>query len=65
MKFSNNYINKIYRYLKLHNGQVIFRYEMADDLRITQPTLRKYLRWLQDRDLIKIWRHRIWVNQEF
>lgn len=51
--FLNQIIEKIYRYLKFHDGEIILMFEMEKDLMISQPTLRKYLKWLQERELIR------------
>lgn len=59
--FTNRYIREIYNYIKRHDGEIILIYEMSDELQITQPTIRKYLRWLMDRNLIRKNKKRFWT----
>lgn len=53
MTFLNKYIEKIYKYIYIHDGQFLLIKEMSKDLQITEPTIRKYIRWLERRELIK------------
>lgn len=53
MKFFNPYLDKIYKYIYIHDGQTLLLKDIAKDLSITQPTARKYIKWLARRDLIK------------
>ncbi len=60
--FPNSYIRRIYNYIKLNDGENILIYEMSARLMISQPTIRKYLKWLERRELIRREKKRIWTN---
>lgn len=53
MRFFNKYIDRIYRYIELRDGQTILIKDIAEDLDTTVVTVRKYLKWLTKRKLIK------------
>lgn len=59
--FTNRYIRMIYNYIQKHDGEIILIYEMSEALQITQPTIRKYLHWLIDRNLIRRYKKRFWI----
>lgn len=48
----NKYARKIYKYIELHDGETILMQDFAKATQISQPTIRKYLRWLIRRELI-------------
>lgn len=53
VNFRNPYISKIYKYLYLHDGQTILMKDIEKATGFSTPTVIKYVRWLQDRELIK------------
>lgn len=53
MRFFNVYLDKIYNYLRQHDGQTVLMKDIARDLNTTRVTVRKYVRWLERRELIK------------
>lgn len=53
ISFPNPYIQKIYRYIYLNDGQNIFYKDIMEVYPMTYPTIRKYIRWLEVRGLIK------------
>lgn len=59
--FTNPAISRIYSYIRKHDGEVIFAYEICDACNLSRPTVRKYLRWLRTRNLIKMNRRRIQI----
>jgi len=52
MQFHNKFIQSIYKYIYVHSGQTILIKDIAAETGISQPTIRKYIRWLQRRELI-------------
>ena len=52
MQFHNKFIQTIYKYLYVHSGQTILIKDISAETGISQPTIRKYLKWLQRRGLI-------------
>lgn len=52
MKIRNTYAQRIYQYIYINDGQIFLQKEMAAELFISEPTIRKYLRWLERRNLI-------------
>lgn len=53
MRFFNTYLDKIYRYIERHDEQTILMKDIASELGTTRVTVRKYVRWLERRELIK------------
>jgi Mn-dependent DtxR family transcriptional regulator len=53
MRFPNSYLNRIYKYLYINDGQTILLQDIAEDLNISRPTIRKYLKWLERRNIIE------------
>ncbi len=53
MQFFNEYLDKIYKYIYIHDDQTILLKDLAAETGISRPTLIKYLRWLERRELIK------------
>lgn len=53
MKFLNKYIDKIYKYIYINDGQIFILTEMEKEIGITRKTIAKYLKWLERRELIK------------
>lgn len=53
MRFVNKYIDRIYKYLYIHDGQTILQKDIASDLQIDKKTIRKYIKWLVRREYIK------------
>ena len=53
MRFVNKYIDRIYKYLYIHDGETILQKDIASDLQIDKKTIRKYLKWLVRREYIK------------
>lgn len=52
MKIRNTYAQRVYNYIYINDGQIFLQKEMAAELFISEPTIRKYLRWLERRNLI-------------
>lgn len=52
MIFPNAYIRKIYKYIQLHDGETILMQDLSTAIGASQPTTRKYLRWLIRRELV-------------
>lgn len=53
MNFRNKYIQRIYNYIYIHDDETILLKDMSDDTRFCQKTCRKYIKWLEKRELIK------------
>lgn len=53
MKIRNPYAQIIYQYIYRNDGQTILQIDMAEETGISRPTIRKYLKWLERRQLIK------------
>lgn len=53
ISFPNPIIARIYRYIKLNDGQNILYKDIMEELNISYPTIRKYIAWLERRDLIE------------
>lgn len=53
MKIRNQYANIIYKYIYRNDGQTILQIDIAEETGISRPTIRKYLKWLERRNLIK------------
>lgn len=63
ISFPNPYIQKIYHYIYLNDGHNIFYKDIMEALSITYPTVRKYIRWLEKRNIIKRTGKRIAILQ--
>lgn len=53
MRFFNKYLNNIYRYIEMHDGETILIKDMVKDLDISAKTIRKYIRFLVKGEIIK------------
>ncbi len=53
MKFVNRFADKIYKYIYIHDQETILLKNICRDLNICEPTVRKYIRWLEKRGYIK------------
>lgn len=53
MHIRNTYANRIYKYLLLHDGQTNLQIDISDETGLSRPTVRKYLKWLERRNIIK------------
>lgn len=53
VNFRNPYIQKIYKYIFLHDEQTLLIKDIARETGLTRPTVIKYIRWLEKRGLIK------------
>lgn len=53
MKFFNKRLERLYRYIYIHDGQTILIQDMVRETQISAPTVRKLLKWLEERELIK------------
>lgn len=53
MTFFNRFITKIYNYIYFHRGETLLIKDIVADTGISKPTVIKYIKWLQRRDLIK------------
>lgn len=53
MRFVNRFADRIYKYIYIHDDEFLLLKKMSEDLKICQPTLRKYIRWLERRGYIE------------
>lgn len=53
MKFFNKHLDKIYKYLYIHDGETLLLKNIAAEINTSRPTLNKYLKWLERRELIQ------------
>lgn len=53
VNFRNKYIAKIYKYIYIHDDETILIKDMSREIGICQNTIRKYIKWLEKRELIK------------
>ena len=53
MKFFNKRLERLYRYIYIHDGQTILIQDMVKETQISAPTVRKLLKWLEERELIR------------
>ena len=54
MRFFNKRLDRIYKYLYIHDGETILRKDIARETKLCRPTVNKWLKWLEKRQLIKI-----------
>ena len=47
IKFPNLYTQIIYDYLEKHDDELILMKNLQEKYHISQPTIRKYIRWLE------------------
>lgn len=64
MRFLNSYIQKIYNYIYINDGQTFLLQDIAEDLEISRPTINKYLKWLERRHLIKRHGKKIFTTEQ-
>lgn len=64
IQFPNMLLSRIYRYIKLNDGQNILYKDIMEEFGISYPTVRKHIRWLLKRELITINGKRISLNEE-
>lgn len=53
VNFRNKYIEKIYKYIYIRDGQTILMKDIEKGTGLSCPTVIKYVRWLERRELIK------------
>lgn len=53
MNFMNHRLDKLYKYLYIHDKETLLLKEIAAEINISRPTLNKYLKWLERRELIQ------------
>lgn len=53
MKFFNRYLEKIYKYIYIHDDQTILIKDICEYTSFSKPTVIKHVKWLQRRGLIK------------
>lgn len=53
MKFFNKKLERLYKYLYIHSGQTILMQDIVDEIQVSAPTIRRFLKWLEARELIK------------
>ena len=53
INFFNRRLEKIYKYIYIHNGETILIKDIAQATAITEKTVRKWIKWLIARELIK------------
>lgn len=52
MNFMNSRLDKLYKYIYIHDDQTLLLQNIAAEINISRPTLNKYLKWLERRELI-------------
>ena len=53
MTIRNKYAHKIYHYIYCNDGQTILIKDIISETQISKPTVHKYLKWLERRNLIR------------
>lgn len=53
VNFRNKFLQKVYKYIYIHDDETILMKDMEKETGITEKTCRKYVRWLERRELIK------------
>lgn len=53
MRFVNKYVDKIYKYIYIHDDETILIKDIARAVGFTEKTVIKYIRWLVRREYIK------------
>lgn len=53
MTFRNKFIQKIYQYIYIRDGQTILIKDIIEETGISRGTVFKYIRWLERRELIE------------
>lgn len=53
MRFFNGNIEKIYQYIYVHDGETILIKDIVAETGISTPTVIKWVRWLERRELIQ------------
>lgn len=53
MNFMNRQLDKLYKYIYIHDDQTLLLKNIAAEINISRPTLNKYLKWLERRELIQ------------
>ena len=53
MRFFNKNLERIYRYIFIHDDETILIKDMASELNICRQTCSKFVKWLIKRELIK------------
>lgn len=53
MKFFNKKLERLYKYLYIHDGQTILMQDLVEEIKVSAPTVRRFLKWLEERELIK------------
>lgn len=53
MYFRNSYLHAVYKYIYIHDDETILLKDMAEETGICDKTCRKYIKWLERRELIK------------
>lgn len=54
MRFFNSKLDQIYKYIYIHDGETLLKKNIAKDTKSCRPTVDKWLKWLEKRNLIKI-----------
>lgn len=54
MRFFNWRLDRIYKFIYIHDGETILKQDIASATRLSKPTVSKWLKWLEKRKLIKI-----------
>lgn len=53
MNFMNRQLDKLYKYIYIHDDQTLLLKNISAEINISRPTLNKYLKWLERRKLIQ------------
>lgn len=53
MRFRNKFIERVYRYIYIHDDETILLKDIAEETKMTRKTVSKHVKWLIRRELIK------------
>lgn len=53
VNFQNKFLAKVYKYIYIHDGETILIIDIQKGTGLSRPTVIKYVRWLEQRELIK------------
>lgn len=62
IQFFKRILREIYNYIKFHDGETILVKDICKELQTTRPTVKKYLDWLEKRELIGRHGKKIWLT---
>jgi len=65
IKFKDLYTQVIYNYLQRHDDEIVLLKNIQEQYHISQPTIRKRLKWLADNKYIKKNKRHIEIIPQF